>query len=134
MGARYDVGYRTPNHIMNEFHLMLHLAGQVGYRYLDGGAETYEPGTAGVMYEGRAGWMMNAGQEPSAAIWTWVGTPGKPLSSAVAAPAPPATGNAGLVQPAAPQGAPLGPAAFAGLVGLTLVVLAFSLHRRVSRP
>ena len=94
MAAAYDAGYKTANHVMNEFHLMIHTAGQVGYNYLDGGSETYSAGSQGVMYEGRPGWMGNPGAVESSMAWTWVGTPGKPLTSAApAAPAPPKTGT-----------------------------------------
>lgn len=94
MAAAYDAGYRTANHVMNEFHLMVHTSGQVGYSYLDGGSEVYPAGSQGVMYEGRPGWMGNPGAVESSMAWTWVATPGKPLSSAVAAaPAPPKTGT-----------------------------------------
>lgn len=96
MAAVYDVGYRTANHVMNEFHLMVHLAGTTGYAYLDGGTEAYGPGSQAVMYEGRAGWMSNQGQLPSSMAWTWVATPGKPLTKAAPAtpaPAPPNTGT-----------------------------------------
>lgn len=121
MAAAYDVGYRTPNHVMNEFHLMVHLSGKIGYAYLDGGAESYGPGSQAVMYEGRPGWMRNDGQSTSAMAWTWVGTPGKPLSSAApatTAPAPPNTGT-GVAEdhPGLPI---LGPAA------LVLIVLGAS--------
>ncbi len=96
MGAVYDVGYRTPDHVMNEFHLMLTLTGQIGYHYLDGGAEQYGPRLQAVMYEGRPGWMANDGDGLSSMVWTWVGTPGKPLSSPLAAPTPaPAAPNTG---------------------------------------
>jgi len=96
--AAYDVGYRTPNHVMNEFHLMVHLTGQTGYAYLDGAAESYGAGSQAVMYEGRPGWMRNDGQTVTATAWTWVANPGKPLSSGVpaattTAPAPPNTGT-----------------------------------------
>jgi quercetin dioxygenase-like cupin family protein len=123
MAAAYDVGYRTPNHVMNEFHLMIHLTGQTGYAYLDGGAESYGPGSQAVMYESRPGWMRNDGQVASSAAWTWVANPGKPLSSAVPAattpaPAPPRTGT-GVAQDR--------PAATAiAATGLVLVVLSLS--------
>ncbi len=98
LAAVYDPGYRTPNHIMNEFHLMLHLAGVTTYGYLDKGKEVeqYPAGTQATMYEGRPGYMSNTGAVPSSMAWTWVANPGKPLTTPVAAPAPPATGNAGL--------------------------------------
>jgi quercetin dioxygenase-like cupin family protein len=100
MAAEYEPGYRTANHVMNEFHLMIHLAGQIGYAYLDGAAESYGAGSQAVMYEGRPGWMRNDGPVASSMAWSWVGTPGKPLTSAVpaaTAPAPPNTGT-GLVE------------------------------------
>lgn len=83
--ARYDVGYRTTDHVMNEFHLMLHLTGQIGYYYLDGGAEQYGPGSQAIMHEGHAGAMGNAGTAESSMAWTWVATPGKPLTTLVPA-------------------------------------------------
>lgn len=95
MAAVYDVGYRTANHVMNEFHLMIHLSGKIGYAYLDGGVESYGPGSQAAMYEGRPGWMRNDGPDASSMAWTWVGTPGKPLSSAVPATNPPAPPNTG---------------------------------------
>lgn len=98
LAAVYDPGYKTPNHIMNEFHLMLHLAGVTTYRYLDGGLEEYPAGTQATMHEGRPGYMSNTGAVPSSMAWTWVANPGKPLTTPVAAPAPPATGSAGLAE------------------------------------
>jgi quercetin dioxygenase-like cupin family protein len=130
MSAVYDAGYRTPNHVMNEFHLMIHTSGQVGYAYLDGGAESYAAGTQAIMYEGRPGWMRNDGQGSSSMAWTWVGTPGKPLSSAVpaaAAPAPPNTGT-GLRGPSSESdGAVL---VASGLVMLTATALLLRLRRK----
>ena len=116
MAAVYDAGYRTANHVMNEFHLMIHLAGQTGYAYLDGGVESYAAGTQGVMYEARAGWMRNDGQSTSSMAWTWVGTPGKPLTTAVVAPAPPNTGTGQA------KDAPT----YAAATGLILTVLGLS--------
>ncbi len=131
-GAQYDVGYRTPTHVMNEFHLMISLAGQTGYHYLDGGFEKYGPGSQAVMYEGRPGWMANEGQDQSSSVWTWLGTPGKPLSSAVTAPAPPSTGT-GVARPAS---ASAGSVALAGaaLVALGCLGLgAFAMARRAGK-
>lgn len=104
LAAVYDPGYRTPNHIMNEFHLMLHLAGVTTYGYLDKGKEVeqYPAGTQATMYEGRPGYMSNTGAVPSSMAWTWVANPGKPLTTPVKAPAPPATGNAGLADSGEP--------------------------------
>ena len=116
MAAVYDAGYRTANHVMNEFHLMIHLAGQTGYAYLDGGVESYAAGTQGVMYEARAGWMRNDGQSTSSMAWTWVGPPGKPLTTAVVAPAPPNTGTGQA------KDAPT----YAAATGLILTVLGLS--------
>ena len=93
LATEYDPGFKTPNHVMNEFHLFVHLAGQNGYHYVDGGAETYGPGSQAVMYEGRPGWMANDGPTPSAWVNTYLARPGKPLTSAVTAPAPPNTGS-----------------------------------------
>ncbi len=93
--TEYDPGFRTPNHVMNEFHLFIQLAGQTSYHYTDGSSQTFGPGAQAVMDEGRAGWMGNDGSTPSLFAMTWVATPGKPLTSpaAAAAPAPPRTGN-----------------------------------------
>ena len=140
-GARYDPGFRTGNHVMNEFHLMVHLEGVTTYGYLDGSVERYPAGTEAVMYEGMAGWMANEGQSKTANFWTWLGTPGKPLTSAVTVPAaaatpvavapgPPRTGS-GLAQGDQPRqighGLTIGSASFALL---TLSVLALHLARR----
>lgn len=93
--SEYDPGFRTPNHIMNEFHLFSLLTGITDFGYLGTGAvERFSAGQLAVMYERIAGWMGNTTQEKASWAITWVGTPGKPLTSAVPAavptPAPPA--------------------------------------------
>lgn len=96
MATEYDPGFKTPNHRMNELHLILHMTGQTSYHYLDGAAEAYGPRTQAVMYEGRAGWMSNETDTVSNFVMTWLDTPGKPTTSAVTAttaPAPPSTGT-----------------------------------------
>lgn len=97
-GARYDVGYRTPNHVMNQPHLITLTEGLTGFGYLDGLQETYGPRAQAEMYVGRPGYMYNAGTVKSAFFVTWVATPGAALSvAATAAPGAPKTGT-GLAQ------------------------------------
>jgi quercetin dioxygenase-like cupin family protein len=102
-GARYDVGYRTANHVMNQPHLLTLTEGLTGFSYFDGLKETYGPGAQAEMYVGRPGYMYNAGTVKSAFFQTWVATPGVPLSIAppaaptAVAPLPPNTGT-GLAQ------------------------------------
>ncbi len=100
---RYDPGWRTGNHTMNELHLFITLSGTTDFGYLDGGLERFGPGLQAVMHEGHAGWMANNTQASSSFVNTWLGTPGKPLTSAVTgppaatpvpvAPRPPSTGT-----------------------------------------
>ena len=80
-GHRYEPGFMTPPHVMNEVHDILHLEGTNTYEYRDGGVETYGPGQASPMYVGRPGTMGNRGAEPSVWVITYLATPGKPLSS-----------------------------------------------------
>ncbi|MBE0610976.1 MAG: hypothetical protein IH609_16465 [Dehalococcoidia bacterium] len=123
-GVRYDVGFTTPNHIMNQPHLQTIVGGQCTYKYLDNGqVETYGPGAQVEMYVGRPGNMGTAGSTPCSFLVTWVATPGKPLTSAVPAattpaPAPPRTGT-GIA-----QDRPVSSALAA--TGLVLVVLGAS--------
>jgi quercetin dioxygenase-like cupin family protein len=91
--TQYDPGFRTANHTMNELHLFLMLTGTTDFGYLSGGLGRFGAGQQAVMDEGMAGWMANTTQEKSSFALTWVGTPGKPLTSAVQAPAPPKTGS-----------------------------------------
>ena len=118
MATEYDPGFKTPNHTMNELHLILHTAGKTSYHYLDGAVEAYGPGAQAVMYEGRPGWMSNDTDTVSNFVITWLDTPGKattsPATAATAAPAPPNTGN-GVGPGSPPQ--------WTG-VGLLLVALA----------
>lgn len=132
-GARYDVGFKTATHIMNQPHLITHSEGLTGFTYLDGLKEAFGPGAQAEMYVGRTGYMYNAGAVKSSFLMTWVAAPGAPLSVAPpAAPGPPSTGT-GLARPAASQGTPFGPVVFAGLAGLALAALLLRLHRRASR-
>lgn len=91
--TRYDPEWKTPNHTMNERHLFLMLTGTTDFGYLDGRVERFAPGQQAVMYEGQAGWMRNSTAAPSTFVVTWVATPGKPLTTGVAAPAAPSTGT-----------------------------------------
>lgn len=80
-GARYDPGFVTGRHIMNEEHAMLHLEGTTSYEYIGGKVETFGPGQGGQMYPGWAGVMANRTTSPTAFLMTWLATPGKPLTS-----------------------------------------------------
>ncbi len=137
----YDPGFRTPNHVMNEFHLFIMLTGVTDFGFLSGGVERYAAPRQGVMDEGMAGWMANTTQERASFVLTWVGTPGKPLTSPVAAPgpgatvvpAPPNTGN-GLVP--GHEGRQAEPGLVLGATGValfTLSVLAMEAYRRTQR-
>lgn len=82
--SEFDPGFNTGNHVMNEFHLFTMLTGVTDFGYLDTGrVERLRAGQQGVMSEGMAGWMGNTTQEKASWVITWVGTPGKPLTSAV---------------------------------------------------
>ena len=75
--SEFDPGFRTPNHIMNEFHLFSLLTGITDFGYLGTGAvERFSAGQLAVMYERIAGWMGNTTQEKASWAITWVGTPG----------------------------------------------------------
>ncbi len=128
--SEFDPGFRTPNHIMNEFHLFSLLTGITDFGYLGTGAvERFSAGQLAVMYEGMAGWMGNTTQEKASWAITWVGTPGKPLTSAVPAaaptPAPPKTGS-GLAQDGAASPIALGAT---GLILMFLGASAFAAKR-----
>lgn len=82
VGTRYDPGFVTARHIMNEAHAMLHLEGVTSYEYLDGYVETFGPGRGGQMYVGAPGVMANRTTAPTAFLMTWLATPGRPLASA----------------------------------------------------
>jgi quercetin dioxygenase-like cupin family protein len=130
-GARYDVGYKTATHIMNQPHLITNTEGQTGFTYLDGLAETYGPGAQAEMYVGRTGYMYNAGAVKSAFLMTWVSAPGAALSVAPpAAPGPPSTGT-GVAQTAFPS-EPFDPVALAGagVLALALATLVLRLYRK----
>jgi|GEM_PF-3175950 len=85
-GTRYEPGFVTGMHIMNETHAILHLEGTTSYEYADGTREAFGPGQGGQMYVGRPGMMANRTAAPSVWLITWLVTPGKPLTS----PWPPA--------------------------------------------
>lgn len=85
-GTRYEPGFVTGMHIMNETHAILHLDGTTSYEYVDGTREAFGPGRGGQMYVGRPGVMANRTSAPSIWLITWLVTPGKPLTS----PWPPA--------------------------------------------
>ena len=140
--TQYDAGFRTGNHRMNEPHLFTMLAGITDFGFLDhSGVDRFRAGQQAVMTEGMAGWMGNSAAEKSSFALTWIGTPGKPLTSPVAAaatpvavaPGPPRTG-AGLAPRDEPGQAGLGLAiGTAGFAMLTLSVLALYASRRARR-
>ncbi|MEO6398143.1 MAG: cupin domain-containing protein [Tepidiformaceae bacterium] len=102
VSTQYDAGFKTGNHVMNELHLFSMLSGATDFGYLDHTAvDTFRAGQQAVMHEGMAGWMANSGTEKSSFVLTWVATPGKPLTSAVAAPTGATTPAA--VAPGAPR-------------------------------
>lgn len=81
-GTRYDPGFVTGRHTMNEAHAILHMEGVTSYEYLDGYVETFGPGRGGKMYVGVPGVMANRTTAPTTFLITWLATPGKPLTSA----------------------------------------------------
>ncbi|HET6948520.1 MAG TPA: cupin domain-containing protein [bacterium] len=80
-GTRYEPGFVTGTHIMNETHAIIHLEGTTSYEYVDGTQEAFGPGQAGQMYVGRPGVMASRTSAPSTWLITWLATPGKPLTS-----------------------------------------------------
>ncbi len=136
-GARYDVGFKSGVHTMNQPHLMTHTEGVTGYTYLDGLAEAYRPPAQGQMYVGRAGYMHTVGSEKSSFLMTWVSAPGAPLTSAVTptatpqspAPAPPNTGS-GVGPSNDTQWPGTAGAAVVAIVVAVLLLTGMSLRRR----
>lgn len=80
-GTRYEPGFATGLHVMNETHAILHLEGTTSYEYVDGFQEAFGPGQGAQMYVGRPGLMANRTAAPSAWLITWLVTPGRPLTS-----------------------------------------------------
>lgn len=80
-GTRYEPGFATGLHVMNETHAILHLEGTTSYEYVDGARESFGPGRDGQMYVGRPGVMANRTAAPSTFLITWLVTPGRPLTS-----------------------------------------------------
>lgn len=80
-GTRYEAGFATGMHVMNETHAILHLEGTTSYEYVDGLKEAFASGQGGQMYVGRPGLMANRTAAPSAWLITWLVTPGRPLTS-----------------------------------------------------
>lgn len=90
-GSRYDVGFKSPTHTMNQPHLITHTEGITEYGYLDGTQEAFRPPAQAQMYVGMAGSMRNAGATKSSFLVTWVSATGAPpLTSPVASPGAPA--------------------------------------------
>ena len=80
-GHKYEPGFVTPPHVMNQVNEILHLEGATTYEYLDGAVETYGVGQASPMYMGRPGTMGNRSAAPSVWIVTNLVIPGTPLVS-----------------------------------------------------
>lgn len=80
-GHRYEPGFVTPPHVMNQINYILHLEGTTTYAYLDGAVETYGSGQASPMYMDRPGTMGNTSAAPSVLIVTNLAIPGTPLFS-----------------------------------------------------
>lgn len=80
-GHKYEPGFVTPAHVMNQVNEILHLEGATTYEYLDGAVETYGPGQASPMYMDRPGTMGNRSAAPSVWIVTNLAIPGTPLFS-----------------------------------------------------
>jgi quercetin dioxygenase-like cupin family protein len=80
-GTKYEPGFVTGTHTMNEVHAILHLDGTTSYEYWDGMREAFAPGQGGQMYVGQPGAMANRTASPAAFLITWLVTPGKPLTS-----------------------------------------------------
>jgi len=80
-GHRYEPGFVTPPHVMNQVNEILQLEGTTIYEYLDGAVESYGAGQASPMYMGRPGTMANRSAAPSVWIVTNLAIPGTPLVS-----------------------------------------------------
>lgn len=80
-GHKYEPGFVTPPHVMNQVNYVLHLEGTTTYEYLDGAVETYGSGQAAPMYMGRPGTMGNRSASASVLIVTNLAIPGTPLVS-----------------------------------------------------
>jgi len=80
-GTKYEPGFITGTHTMNEVHAILHLEGTISYEYWDGTREAFGPGQGGQMYVGQPGAMANRTAAPAAFLITWLVTPGRPLTS-----------------------------------------------------
>ncbi len=80
-GHRYEPGFVTLPHIMNQVNYILHLEGATTYEYIDGAVETYGSGQVSPMYKDRPGTMGNRSAAPSVLIVTNLAIPGTPLYS-----------------------------------------------------
>jgi hypothetical protein len=80
-GHRYEPGFVTMPHVMNQVNYVLHLEGTTIYEYVDGAVETYGAGQTSPMYLGRPGTMGNRSMAPSVLIVTNLAIPGTPLVS-----------------------------------------------------
>lgn len=136
-GGRYDVGFQTPNHVMNHPHFMTMIEGKTRFSYLDGYSEMFSAGTQAQMHVGRPGYMANDGDTKSAFLVTWLATPGSPLTVPVpvaattttpAAPAPPSAGT-GLAPADDRLAWPLAVAVLFVLGGAMAVVVGLGQHR-----
>ena len=78
VGHRYEPGFVTPFHIMNQLHYILQVEGTNFYEYVDGAVETYGPCQVAQMYVHRPGIMGNRTSAPSVWVITTLGIPGQP--------------------------------------------------------
>lgn len=80
-GTRYEPGFATPLHTMNEMHVVLHLDGTTTYEYVDGEVERFGQCQSAMMYMARPGLMANRTTAPAVFVLTWLATPGAALTS-----------------------------------------------------
>jgi quercetin dioxygenase-like cupin family protein len=78
VGHRYEPGFVTRSHIMNQLHYILQVEGTNFYEYVDGAAETYGPCQVAQMYVHRPGTMGNRSSAPSVWLITTLAIPGQP--------------------------------------------------------
>jgi len=81
VGTRYEPGFATGLHTMNEMHDVLHLEGTTSYEYLGGDVERFGPCQRGEMYMAQPGLMANRTATPAVFVLTWLSAPGAALTS-----------------------------------------------------
>ncbi len=97
--------------MMNHPHLYMAIDGENTTRFFDGSVERFTAGQAGVMQVGKPGFMQNSGTTANRLVFTWLQTPGTPLTSpatppeaAAPAPAPAPVANTKVSVPRAGDG------------------------------